>query len=434
MSILKKPLTTLLDGISLVISDGVEFSPINYEPRLWSDAADSDCISFSSSNSISTIMDKSGNSRDFTQVSGSKQPSYVYNEINNENIIRFDGVDDIMTQNPFIYDLGSYTMFFVFKASAQGINLARPLVEANTGDNVPQVAFLADVNGDTEPWNIFYRRDNNSAVIEETCGDIFTEKTRLLTITDTGSQVNRYIDGYLVDTINYTRGTTTLDNLAIGGLKRTSEGFFANMDFCELLVYGCVLDSSAQQAVEGHLIDKWYEDADVVSFIGQSNADGRGDVTSVTSYISSFYTSTYPELNILYKPATRSGGKVVASSFTSNSQMYALGIDHDDAAQRTHQVIGGQSSEVSIQTDIYMGAELAYGYEHYQNFPNKNLYIFKAAVGGGSIEDDWGATDSSATKMWEWFKGHVYNPGIKAVLADGKKPVLDLVWWMQGEN
>jgi|GEM_PF-2163075 len=91
-----------------------KWSPVLTLPNLllWLDA--SQISGKSDGDSISQWDDMSGNGYHWTQATGSAQPTFQTNEINGQPVVRFDGVDDILTRAAL--DFGStYTVFVVMR-------------------------------------------------------------------------------------------------------------------------------------------------------------------------------------------------------------------------------------------------------------------------------------------------------------------------------
>lgn len=91
---------------------------------LWLDA--SRITGKSDGDSVSQWDDLSGNSNHWAQATSSKQPTYQTNELNGLPIVRFDGVDDVLTHAGL--NVGStHTVFFVFARTGTS---AAPLISA----------------------------------------------------------------------------------------------------------------------------------------------------------------------------------------------------------------------------------------------------------------------------------------------------------------
>ena len=421
-------------------SGGSSFSPTQIAGlQAWWDASDSSTIT-SSSSAVSQWRDKSGNARHLAQATGSKQPLTATDSINGLNVLKFDGVDDIMTTSSFIYGLGACTVFVVCKGASQGSD-HRIVAEGSTGSTTPMYCPLGN-GATTVTRERFFIRDNASTQTTAEGTAVFLDSVpKISCFKDTGSAVTLYLNSTSDATVaSYTRSTTTLDTLAIGALKRTTESNWFVGDIAEIIVYNTALSDANRDLVETYLYAKWYQAVDAMFLIGQSNADGRGDNTMLPSDLATFYATTPPNMYIWYKPAVRDANGITAGSYTndggsgSGTPFFQLDKGHNTGTLKTHQVVGDQGSTVAGQTQNLHGSELAYGYAYTQAATGKELYIFKGCCGGTAIETNWGVSNADPTKIYYWFKTYIYQPGYKELLRTGKWPTIKVIFWMQGET
>ena len=82
--------------------------PLQYSPEIWLDAA---AGVTESSGSVSGWADQSGNSNDFSQLTGLRQPSYNASDSNFNNLpsISFDGSNDVLQNTGLLLDNGFST-------------------------------------------------------------------------------------------------------------------------------------------------------------------------------------------------------------------------------------------------------------------------------------------------------------------------------------
>lgn len=79
----------------LLLSRRGEFSPKQIAGlQLWLKA---DSLALNDGDPVGTWADQSGNGRDFTQATASLKPTYKANILNGKPVVRFDGVDDLLT-------------------------------------------------------------------------------------------------------------------------------------------------------------------------------------------------------------------------------------------------------------------------------------------------------------------------------------------------
>jgi hypothetical protein len=97
-----------------IVASGV-FTPLDLNPALWLDAADTATIT-ESGGFVSQWNDKSGNNRNFTQAVGASQPATGTRTQNGLNVLDFDGSNDFLNGGN-ILEIGSggLTMIGVVK-------------------------------------------------------------------------------------------------------------------------------------------------------------------------------------------------------------------------------------------------------------------------------------------------------------------------------
>lgn len=415
------------------VTQSIGASGIAYQDSLacWWDASQSTSLQTSGS-AVTGLNDISGNGRHLSQATGAKQPS-VGSQINGRNTVVFDGTSDLLTGTPFIYSLSAYTIFMVCKMATPAGEV-RIMAESNTGSTIQQLAF-GNVSGGLNKFRTFYRNDANTVVLDQTSPDVCFDNTmRVITIADDQSVFDSYLYGKAQNTSAYARSATTLNVITLGGLKRTTESSWAAMTFCECRIYNRKMNAAERATVEKELYLKWYQPVETFLQIGQSNADGRGSNGSVSSAVSTFYNSAQPNLKIYYKPVVRSGGKADAGSFADDGAWWQVHKTHDGANSKTTQTVGYAASTVATQSASLHGIEPYYAYQFAQANPSSKLYIIKAAIGGSTIEGDWGVTDNATNKNWYLFKTFFYNPAVIDILALGEYPNTTKVFWMQGES
>jgi hypothetical protein len=111
----------LLNTITAIHSGGT--APITPPPvagySLWLDGKDSTAFTFSSSNVVSSWLDKSGNAYNFSQATVAKQPTRGAT-----GLLSFDGSNDVLVAATKFMDNmhngGSNTFFMVFNATSNG--------------------------------------------------------------------------------------------------------------------------------------------------------------------------------------------------------------------------------------------------------------------------------------------------------------------------
>lgn len=75
------------------------------------------------------------------------------------------------------------------------------------------------------------------------------------------------------------------------------------------------------------------------------------------------------------------------------------------------------------------GMEGQFGMDFAQAFPDTELYIIKLGVSGSHISS-W--VDPSDNHNWDYFVNNIFRPAMADLIAQGKRPRLAGIWWMQG--
>lgn len=163
---------------------------------------------------------------------------------------------------------------------------------------------------------------------------------------------------------------------------------------------------------------------DVFILIGQSNADGRAAMADMPDYLSQFYSTLRPHLKIFHKPTLTN---TESKNFIDDGAWWTLGSHYDPELKTTHQNIFDTDNKT-------FGCELEYAYQHHQLHPGKPLRIIKAALGGTSIEGNWGITTPNDKALWTWFRDYIYKAAITGMAAEDVSPGQVKVFWMQGES
>lgn len=75
------------------------------------------------------------------------------------------------------------------------------------------------------------------------------------------------------------------------------------------------------------------------------------------------------------------------------------------------------------------GMEGEMGMRFGMSMPDTELYIMKLGASGSHISSWANPADNT---NWTYFYNHIYRPAIDSLLAQGKRPRLAGIWWMQG--
>jgi hypothetical protein len=197
---------------------------------------------------IGTWMDVSGNGRSATQGTASQKPTYRTSVVNGKPVVRFDGVDDVLSHLA-MPDFGdAYTVLVVSRTAAgstggyvfdlaTGVQLAgfglttldnQEIWRGTDSVGLQQAQYVADLRG------AFHCRAGINA----------------------GTQLAYFVDGVSRATAAYTApNPSTLDRIAIG--QTTQAGSSFNGDIAELIIYNRALSDAEREQVEDYLMAKF---------------------------------------------------------------------------------------------------------------------------------------------------------------------------------
>lgn len=216
---------------------------------VWLDA--SRIVGLSDGDPVATWVDSSGNSKDATQATGTKQPSYQTNEKNSLPVVRFDGGDGLATPN---ITIGPRTIFAVYKATGAGF-----IYEISTDSNGGNGGYL-------------YTETGNSIFV--TRGGTGSGKNYMPAVSradGTWRYVSHVFDGTDASHVLFENGVSTA--LAAGSASgnpgtatisqpvyvgsRGAAAVFLTGDIAELIIYNTALSTADRQTVEAYLAAKW---------------------------------------------------------------------------------------------------------------------------------------------------------------------------------
>lgn len=203
--------------------------------KMWLDASDAATLTLSGSN-VTTWGDKSGNSRNMTQATGTAQPTRQTNVQNGMAVVRFDGTSDYMATASSGVSAQPYSWVGLFKPNA--VNVYKRILQGLTPDagNIEHTAGAQ--------W-VLYAGSAASNV-----GTSYAAWTIAIP-TYNGSSSTLWVNGSQ-------QGTTYgLGTLTPSVLRLSSTGDFFSGDMGEVLFIGGTLASGDRQKIEGYLAHRW---------------------------------------------------------------------------------------------------------------------------------------------------------------------------------
>jgi len=208
-----------------------------------------DSLSLNDGDGVGAWTDSSGNGHTVAQLTGIRQPTFETNELNSKPVLRYDGINDILSDGD-IADLdvgtGDIWMASVLKSTDDG----SVQFFFEKGDN--QFGLMCSRTGDLR-----VRLGSNSNIPVQNSGNWSRTEFVLVTASRVSSTCNGFVNGSDMDTTGTTNtGSISNSNVldigatAIGGNPMTG-------DIAEVLVGGATLDTNERQKIEGYLAHKY---------------------------------------------------------------------------------------------------------------------------------------------------------------------------------
>lgn len=247
--------------LMMMMSGG--FSPKNIVGlTLWLNADD---LAGADGDAVAAWADQSGNGNNFTQGAGAKQPllKKALNGINNHNVVRFDGADDLMVAANFSSTTQG-TIFAVVRLN--GTLKDQQVILGSADEATPATNFFsiyAYVADYTVPYMGIYNTAGGnylqashqqtvnlpSIMMTKSTGAVYSQRSNGR---DEVLQVNTGLnDG------DWFGDVVDRDNITIGALKWNAEVQWLRGDIAELIIYDTGLGASDITTVENYLAAKY---------------------------------------------------------------------------------------------------------------------------------------------------------------------------------
>jgi len=243
-------------------SGGTGFNPLALSPALWLDASDASTLYTDSG--LTTLVsadgdpvggwqDKSGNSKNATQSSGTNKPLFKTNQLNGKSSLRWDGVNDFLDLgNNFNFGSSQFSIFIVVKSNN---TIEVPIFIKDTGgggQNGIWIGKTADPGG-------YYSYFNGSSYFQiGYTGAYLSTWVRPSVVRNNTSTngVQLYANGTATNTATDSRTLTNTNSLRIGQFSTGLYGKFSG-DFAEILVFNTALSASNRGLIDSYLLSKW---------------------------------------------------------------------------------------------------------------------------------------------------------------------------------
>jgi hypothetical protein len=242
-----------------------------FTPRLlpnlegWWDASVQSSITFNSGN-VQNLADLSGNGRDASQATTSRQPTYT-NTRNGLRVMTFNHSAGQFLRGPWELTLTGQTSFAVFNFSnvTSTARFGRPFSQSTTTDGTPAGAVNNDFSITGHYIPMIRVSNSNQFCSFRTGADraavTFTYATwGVVSAMYSGTTISNSIDGGTPVTFASDALNTTFDTFAIGGGLEsnlaTAGGFFSG-SIGEVISYSRDLSTGERAAVLEYLREKW---------------------------------------------------------------------------------------------------------------------------------------------------------------------------------
>lgn len=250
----------------MAILSGNVFNVKDLSPALWLDAADSstlyDAVSggnlVADGGAVARWEDKSGNGRHVTQSTLTNRPVRIANVQGGKDIVRFDGVNDLLSTAANSPSVTGVTIFFVSKHNSfGGSNFARLLEMGSNG-----YIYMVNLNNAFSQQSYRGLYIAGSLLKDSASFSATTGVWRVHGISNANnslvSQTVHRVNGVVSSGVITGDGTLTIPaNVAMHIGNRSSFDRAFDGDIAEILVFPTVLTDAQNIAVERYLAQKW---------------------------------------------------------------------------------------------------------------------------------------------------------------------------------
>lgn len=220
---------------------------------------DAGAISGSDGDAVSAWADESGEGNDFSQSTPSHRPvlKKAANGINERNVVRFDGSDDLLYSAAILTDLVSIsasTRWVVFRAIALNTNVA---------DIWKNDCAICDNN---DNWGVYFK--SAAAVYNyqwDWDADIERTTSEAITLNSANIMRSRHSAGKIYHKLNTnteSAGVSTSNIGSAGGYMRIGSGgydwaVFTQIDIAEIIVADRAMSAGDMAVVDAYLTAKY---------------------------------------------------------------------------------------------------------------------------------------------------------------------------------
>ena len=244
------------------------WNPSMISTALWLDAADAATIT-TVSGAVSQWNDKSGNSRNATQPTSTRRPTYSAAFLNSKAVVSFDGSDDILgfTNRTLASNVGAISYFFVAISNSPSSTDYRALIDLNNnpGSDRASVYFRSSTveAGGRRLDADSYQFQQAGALTTSAClgSVIFDYSSATLGVGFNGSALSYRSGGF--QTAGSTSNTDSTFT-SIGAANDSGTDAFTvavngacNCRIGEMIAVQSAVAASVREKIEGYLAHKW---------------------------------------------------------------------------------------------------------------------------------------------------------------------------------
>jgi hypothetical protein len=239
------------------------FNPLTLNPALWLDASVASSLfqdtggatpATADTNPVGRWNDLSGNGRNVTQATAGNRPILKTAIQNGRNVVRADGVDDVLTNATYGFASNPYTLFIVTIP-----RLAKAFPSLISEANGTTLNHLSVGYDNSTPMKLSVSKTGTSTSASNltqavgVCDTLCFQSTGIVT---GNISVNVRKNG--VDALSSLSLTGLLTNSSIRVFSEGSvAGGYYNGDICELILVPSTLSNVSVRLVEIYLKSKW---------------------------------------------------------------------------------------------------------------------------------------------------------------------------------
>ena len=215
------------------------------QPKQWLDITDESTMQFrTATDFVEKVTDKSGNGYDGTSVQEAAQATYLRNEFNGHNVLKFIGIDDVLNfvVRPFTGGNTPYTVIMIMKSDS--INAANLFLNAGTTLATDRCLHFRLIG------NVLQTDWLNNTLDSSTTLDTVNYWS-LISDYD-GTDRNHYTNG-----VNDATDTPGIRNSSGGAAQAIRGNSGSNMYLAEYIMYDRVLTPTELAQVNTYVLNKY---------------------------------------------------------------------------------------------------------------------------------------------------------------------------------